>query len=265
MERITPNGHRVVTYNPRRYCKRTLFNRVLKELKARVPKPINWFNIVLIELKEKMKNRPTYFVRGKMYNYKWVLPTHRRIQKYYKNEKGRTIYQIDKLEFIKRLLNKCPVMEYVLDTFSTQINNKDGKWREMNEEELKQYINKNWFNHHGGLEIDTTMCECVCHRDVNVPKFKIRFEIGKMDLTKTPISRYSVLNLKWWDKKTKKTSNKGLKADTTYSWGDGYSRGGWTFGGLQADTLKILYKQNGMTPSKGLQYGDYAEWYLKLM
>ena len=262
-ERITPNGHRVVIYNPRRYCKRTLFNRVLKELKSRVPKPINWFAFVLLELNDYFKKRPIYF-RGKMYEYRWVLPTYSRIEKYYKDDKGNTIYRMSKDEFLKRLLKKNPVMEFAMDTFGNQIYNKEGKWRDMNNVELLKYVDKHWINRSGGCDILKTLNETFCKRKANVPMFRMKFEIGRMDLSKTPIARYSVLNLKRWDKKTKKTSNKGLKADTTYSWSENGMRGGWTFDGICVDNLKMLYKQNGMKIAKGMQYGDYAEWYLKL-
>jgi hypothetical protein len=83
---------------------------------------------------------------------------------------------------------------------------------------------------------------------------------------------YHATNLKRWDKVTKKTSNAGLKADTTYSWSDDYSRGGWTFGGITVDTLEYLYRVNNGLKSNAtkdasgnkitLKYGDYAEWYL---
>lgn len=262
IERITPNGHRVVVFNPRRYCKRTLFNRVVKELKY---KPINWFKFVLLEMKSKFRNRgdlksqyigtsfePKY--DGKMYDYKWVFPTHTRLKEYYKNQDGKGIWYLSNNVFTQLLKKGNAEMAYLMDKHYSYT-----KWREVDDKRLKEIINEIWYK---GLE--KLLSESYTKRIPNLTMYKIRVKIGTMDLSKSVMDYYSVLNLKRWDKKTKKTSNKGLKADTTYSWSDGYGRGGWTFGGLQAGALQRICIQNGFKDKKGCQYGDYAEWYLNL-
>lgn len=99
-------------------------------------------------------------------------------------------------------------------------------------------------------------------------KYPKRCVVKTMDLTKTPRDYYSVLNVKHWDATTKKTSNKGLVADTTYSYSaDSGCRGGWTFGGLEAHSLKDMAILNGFPVVKKVkyQYGDYALWILKTL
>lgn len=88
-------------------------------------------------------------------------------------------------------------------------------------------------------------------------------------------------NLKYWDKTTKKTSNRGLKADhyrNYYSY-DGKERtNGWSFGGIKIDDIKDFCRNNGYKTFdknglikdektlnkeyKKYTYGDMADWIL---
>ena len=89
----------------------------------------------------------------------------------------------------------------------------------------------------------------------------------------TPFKYASVLNYKKWDKTTKKTSLKGLKADTRYIWTEpkrdgeeGRARtGGWTFGGFDAVAIENNAVANGFKKVKGEKYtyGHYAEFLMK--
>jgi hypothetical protein len=89
----------------------------------------------------------------------------------------------------------------------------------------------------------------------------------------TPFKYESVLNYKKWDKITKKTSLKGLKANTTWTWTEpkrdgeeGRARtGGWTFGGFCANSIEYNAVENGFKKKKGQKYnyGDFAEFLMK--
>jgi hypothetical protein len=75
---------------------------------------------------------------------------------------------------------------------------------------------------------------------------------------------YSILNIKSYDKITKKTSNRNCNS---YNTDNGYSyRGGWYYSGIKTDDLKYLLKENGFKPKdfKAKKYGDLVEMYMKL-
>jgi len=88
-----------------------------------------------------------------------------------------------------------------------------------------------------------------------------------------PFKYDSVLNYKNWDKITKKTSLKGLKANTSQTWTepkrygeDGRARtGGWTFGGFCAVSIENNAVTNGFKKVKGetYYYGHFAEFLMK--
>jgi hypothetical protein len=277
IERITPNGHKVVVFSPRRYTKRTLFNRVLKELKAREFKPINWFEMVLLELKERNKKAPKdYYTgepkyNGKMYEMRWV---------YYSNLRIKNLGRFSICDYESHLKNEEPIVVWAFDKvekkYPFQKDATHTKWRDaLRDKRLQRFLNSGGAY---GCESFERRVNDILQRKIpvnemkNVPKennfkmYKIRYEIGTMKYNTSRLSYYSVLNIKRWDKNTKKTSNKGLKADTTYSWTDGFGRGGWTFGGLDASNMEDICLKNGFKKEKGkkYQYGDYAEWYLSI-
>jgi len=109
---------------------------------------------------------------------------------------------------------------------------------------------------------------------------KIRRPIEIVDYQETIISKYNAKNLKYWDKKTGKTNNKGLRAThyrNTYEDSDGKSRtNGWIFEGIKIDNIKDFCKLNGYKTSgkdkktiekeyKKHTYGDMANWILKTL
>ena len=101
-------------------------------------------------------------------------------------------------------------------------------------------------------------------KDAGIKIWSKKVVMGNLNLKGRVIGYYDATNLKGWDKRTGKTSNKGLKADTTYSYTDGYGHsGGWVFGGIKAASLSGMMKKNGID-TKGLSYGDMAKKLMKL-
>jgi len=92
---------------------------------------------------------------------------------------------------------------------------------------------------------------------------RVRKLIGTMDYSQSVIGKFSYVNLKHYDKKTKMATTRGQKADTTYSWFCEGRKGGWKFLGLESDELRQFALNNGCKGSK-LKYGDYANFMLKL-
>ena len=91
---------------------------------------------------------------------------------------------------------------------------------------------------------------------------KMRKTFKQMDYSSTPIYHYSAKNIKFWDKKTQKPSNKGLEIDRTFNYI--YERG-WKLNGITLDEIKVFCHSNGLDKkiSKNYKYGDYANWILK--
>lgn len=282
-------------YKPLKVLRRLLDyylrRKVIEEFKSKQVKSVNWFNIVLIELKRKLilkrysysglSDTPKY--DGKMYKYDYVMPSHKKIRYYFDNpetnKKAYTLFDNMIIEYIKH-----PVISYCIKTTISDIYNWDiNDLSDTTINQIKDILKtkKKW--------TDKTYKEILCNKLYkekynikDVPDYmksrliKIRFEIGKMDLKQSPVYYYNPKNLKYWDKKTMKTSNKGLKADTTYSWSDDYSRGGWTFGGISADDLERICVINGFKIEKEIRiknekeklknkkykYGEFANWFL---
>jgi hypothetical protein len=98
---------------------------------------------------------------------------------------------------------------------------------------------------------------------------KIRKPFKQMDYSSTPKYHYNAQNIKFWDKKTKKPSNKELKADHTFNYISDYTNHtrGWKFNGITLDEIKSFCIINGLDKiiSKNYKYGDYANWILKVL
>jgi len=112
-------------------------------------------------------------------------------------------------------------------------------------------------------EIKTKLCNLSDKKNkFNYLKYKVC--VKKMNYEKSVITWSSVLNIKKYDRKTKKTSNRDLKA--TDIWSDYNDKPTWRFGGLKVDVLRMLCVENGYDKKKAnsSQYGDLAEWYMKL-
>lgn len=115
-------------------------------------------------------------------------------------------------------------------------------------------------------------------KQLKIKIVKIRVPIEHVKYNESPEGFYYATNLKYWNKITKITSNKGLKAIHYRTYLDNKenkkksSRGGWTFGGITIDSLKSFCKINGykLNTDKKKQereykkylYGDMAEWVL---
>ena len=89
-----------------------------------------------------------------------------------------------------------------------------------------------------------------------------------VDYTKSIVSSLNIINLKFWDKDTKTTSNKGLKAEYYRKMYDD-DKNKWTFGGIKIEDIKIMCKNNGLKldkqQTKTYKYGDYAYWLWKTL
>lgn len=237
---------------------------VIEELKSKEVMTIRPFSIVVLELKEKLKTLNSYLGEpiygGNMYEYRWVYPFNRCIMSYYKGIKNWEWEGSG--EFIKRM--NLPEFDDVVTKYILLHNEvKDDP------EKIKEYIKK----YYGTTRFaDIRNTKYHTRGTPNIKRIKIRVVIGTMNYNGGSSFYYHPRNLKRWDKVTKKTSNAGLKADTTYSWSNEYGRGGWSFGGITIDTLEHLYRvNNGLKPNATkdatgkkitLKYGDYAEWYL---
>jgi hypothetical protein len=232
-----------------------LRKKLILDLESNYERPRNWFMIVLLELKQKMK---THKIRGRIYEKHYVFLTHSKIRNYFVNPQSSTQNKIEKFQDwnIKDFIDH-PILKYSMKHLL-----KPGQ-------DAATYIGENYENKKIvlGLLSNVQPDYKKVPADLKPYMIKIRFHISTMDLTKTPIHYDSIFNFKQWDKTTKKTSNKGLKADTTYTctnWNGNPS--GWSFGGTSADSLSYMCEQNGFKADKKKKYnyGDYAEWYLKL-
>ena len=98
---------------------------------------------------------------------------------------------------------------------------------------------------------------------------KIREPFQEMDYSSTPKYHYNAKNIKFWDKKTQKPSNRGLEADHTFSYinNDTNHTRGWKFNGITLDEIKSFCLINGLDKitSKNYKYGDYANWIFKIL
>jgi len=100
-----------------------------------------------------------------------------------------------------------------------------------------------------------------------------RVILRTLNYRNTPYKYDSVFNYKNWDKITKKTSLKGLKANTYHTWTEpkregeeGRARtGGWTFDGFCAYNIELNAIENGFQKVKGKKYnyGHFAEFLMK--
>ena len=122
-----------------------------------------------------------------------------------------------------------------------------------------------------------------CETNKSLFPFKIRVLYKTLNYDLTPNKYYSLFNLKYWNKTTKLTSLRGLKAITgAWTYSDYHKRtrsSGWSFGGITAINLELWAMLNGFKKEVGkitnkgkksevihykkYQYGDYAEYMCK--
>jgi len=170
------------------------------------------------------------------------------------------------------LIMKCPVARHhMIDYYNRHHKLKGDKLKtKITDEEMATELNAQYWAMGSELkyEADNFITEssynAMKHSSVYSPYIiKKRILRKTMNYKLTPRKYGDALNLKHWSKTTKNPTNKGLKADTTYTYHNGSVKG-WTFGGWDADSLKKFAKVNGFVFEKGkkYQYGDYAKWVL---
>lgn len=247
------------------------------------------FNFVLIELKQKLKylmsdkiyyndditNKECPVYTGKMYNYYYVLSTNNKIDKNFYND-----YSMKHLYNVSDILNNYNKYDVIKWAVNKTLENHKYKEDMINTiiKDDRRFINSlisDFYNlkpnETEGIGYGEYLIKLINrhkweikNKPLDVKTYKIKVEIGKMNYKINNRSYYNILNLKKWDKETKKTSNKDLKADTTYTWSDNYSSKGWVFGGIKSDDIENFSLINGFKKEKKKKYnyGDYAEWIL---
>lgn len=96
---------------------------------------------------------------------------------------------------------------------------------------------------------------------------KIREPSKQIDYYKTPRYHYNAKNIKFFDKIALKPTNRGLEANHLYTdiCKETNHKRGWKFNGITLDEIKKFCEINGMIISKNYNYGDYANWILKVL
>jgi len=144
--------------------------------------------------------------------------------------------------------------------------------------DFESIINSNYTNDDTFLDTAKWVYE-----KYNLKVVKIRTVDSRVDYQKIVRSRLDARNIKYWDKETKKTSNKGLKAfhyREYYNY-DGKERGGWEFGGIKIEVLKEFCMNNNYETLdkngkrkdkktitkeyKNYLYGDLANWVFHIL
>jgi hypothetical protein len=151
------------------------------------------------------------------------------------------------------------------------IKNKENQITELSPEMDEQFITKFIYDYReygGGFRFEEWRKE-VSEKYNEEAGFvvKVRMVYKTLDYNGLMRRYWSPSNLKYWDKNNMKTSNRGLKADTTWSYSNKDYRGGWTFGGITANDIENFCVRNGFKKEKGkkYQYGDYANWFLHIL
>jgi hypothetical protein len=286
------NSQVAVEFKPLKVLRRLIdyYNRreVIRQLKNTPAKKIDFFKIVLIELKQKMIAKRFYpeyesisgnkyvlpyepHCQGKIYATRYLLPTHKRfkhrqtLNSMFGIGRGRTGKE-EILDNIRHPIIKEIAKEYVTDNLDEEIH--PDRMRQ-----IRIALKK---RDGGGISHLDVICEKLWEVTYN-PKtapvallpylIKTRMYVEKsVTLFHVPHHHYtSPVYLKKYDPVTMKTSNKGLQIGVVqYSLhSDDKER---YFGGLKADKLTRLCIRNGFKPIKGkkYQYGDYAKFYMSL-
>jgi len=201
----------------------------------------NIARLIPLEVKQWFKNNK---LEGKRYNYVYVQPVHTRVLIYAKDEEdvyndvfvGDCSYKIKKSK---------KAVEYLRKNLNNYESHQDNSVR------LRQCLNTT-----SKKKTDT---HCIRIREKKERDFNYQL---------STLNKYSLIFFKKYDKTTKKTSLKGLKATIH----NGYIIGGKdtyarfdTY--LSVDDLKAFCRQNGMkwSSKETYYYGDYADWILKTL
>jgi len=228
--------------------KQTIFNKdvfednkkkMMKELNETLNKKLCYDirKLITLELKEtfKDKDEEKFKIKGYSYKYVYVKPIHERV----------LIDTINKKDFYYRGFMRgrhiqSPILQEYFKKKNLDIQNMG--WDAVNKI-INSSSNKKTTSHY----------------------IRIRERIDyNYDYITPPMSRYNAIYIKKYDKDTKKTTSKGLKAnkyagkDSKYLDYSNY---------LSVDDLKDFCKLNGMkiTSKDKFLYGHYADWILKVL
>jgi hypothetical protein len=209
----------------------------------------------------KKENEPRY--TGNVYGYEYIRKTNPKCKYYNKILDSNLYSQINamliladkdaKCDFIKKYnaFHKCLIPITELEPY-------------MNAEFIRDFIR----NPQVKYRFDDWRKETSDYKDIQGFDVKIKKIVKKLDYSQSYQSYFSISNLKYWNKHTHKTSNKGLTAFNMWSYeNENHRRAGWSFGGIKVGCLEDLCINNGFKKEKGTkyQYGDYAEWYLHIL
>jgi hypothetical protein len=214
-----------------------------RNLRENYEKRSRKWGFIMLELKQHFIKNPK--LTGNVYEYRYIHHLHDKhiIEKEWR-AKWKDPYVLIQLTRIYNMFKK---------------NEEDKKIMLTPDDSQKEYSNLKKIYDMDDVDVDKTYFSN--YNKENGITIKIRQRIKTLDYKASIIFDYSAINLKRWNKITKKTTNKGCVAVSAWSWTD---RKGWTLDGFTAPDLKWFVKQNGFKEEKGkkYQYGDYAEWLL---
>lgn len=262
------NSQVAVEFKPLKVLRRLIdyYNRreVIRQLKNTPAKKIDFFKIVLIELKQKMYNMVNFFpykldyprYKGKMYSTRYVLPSHEMMARKEGDRANSNIaiYKIPTYNVCHHL--EHPIVKAIIDDLNKgKVPNKT--YWDKNQQLILHKLKKDFYN---PKDTQPSLLPYL---------IKVKAHIGTMDYAKSRRPYESPLNIKKYNQTTGKTSNKGLKAVDwdTYSYVNGWCvHRQWSFGGITCDDIERLCVDNGLKKKKGkkYQYGDYAKFYMSL-
>lgn len=213
----------------------TSFSNVVRELQS-LKKRSYLKSLLIVELKQQLKSLRKF--EGKMYEYRYI----------------HQFNKIHKHVPLNVIMNDSVILSHITKEYNLYKSEK----KELTPKEAEFYYLSRY-------DRRCHLQEWNQFKSKQETGFKIRVRkmVGTLDYSKSMVSYFSYVNLKQFDTETKMVTTRGQKADTTYSWSDGYHRGGWRFGGISSDCLKTFAKENGMDV-KNKKYGDYAHYMLKL-
>lgn len=211
-----------VILKPKCVCFKTIYSNCMKSIKN--VKPINFYNIVLLELKTFVKTKP---IDGRFYNYGYANLFYRPF-----NSRSSHCYNLSNNEIDK------DIKDYITKRLTTNDDITKVSYYRIQEilYEIDNY--KNLFR----LSKFKTPSHLI----------RVRYMLAEHYTEKPTQSKFSVMHFKNWNTKTKVTSNKGLSINRFYR----------TFESIKLDDLQKFCIENGLNKQKShkYKYGDYAEW-----
>lgn len=224
-----------------------MFNKCINAITEKVRNEKYIFNYVLLDMKLLLKTKK---LEGKIYKIGYITILN---PKYIKNDYNKYLrYSFE--------TTKEPI---IIDWFKSNLN---GYGISLNETQTLTLLKAKRTDNESYENALYDYLNKISKIKTDVYRIKIRVLHKTMNYEFTPFGYYNAINLKYWNSKTKKTSNKNLTANHTYTYfetGTQHSRG-WTFGGITIDKLQSFCYSNGLdkTSSKLFKYGDYGDWVL---